>query len=530
MLIKIREEVFRKKIIAKIDSLEYVGIDQISEDIKILKSFSADYFDIQSEAKITFGDDYATDFDDTFGDTFEQTFEKIKESVERGREKLEILSQEREKFLLDEKEKNEKKAVEEVLVKQKFKAGNLLEEIKLRCEAMIAKCDLDSLEKVSDFQIMDIKKQFWDSDPKMYEIFGKVTEYSNIAALCGEDKDKMLVGSRALQNKALDARNAFCQKLYQEIEERGVDEDKLKRGGDVTIELSKFKGYDSKLDIYSFRAEFERLIQPTILKRYWVDTLKTKYLTGPALTLVDKTESIAEIWTKLINAYGNVKLLLQNKISTLDKFESLSKVKGDEKLGNSIAKIVNVMTELSNLAKKFNLEQKLYIGGGLEKITSLLGNERERKFMKGNLELMARRKASSASESKSLDSEGPSEFKGADFAVGSATSCDPTSELLGEKQRWTDLKNFLYKELTFCEQMTLVEKSKAGLGIVPSEKNNRNETRHVHNVTGGGVKCTLSPPPTSYLAPVRRGSSAKRCRTRPYIGEKCRTMTNKLNF
>ena len=69
----------------------------------------------------------------------------------------------------------------------------------------------------------------------------------------------------------------------------------------------------------------------------------------------------------MINAYGNVKLLLQNKISNLDKLENLEKIKGDEKLGNALAKIINMMTELSNLAQKHNLEYKLYVGGGLEK-------------------------------------------------------------------------------------------------------------------------------------------------------------------
>ena len=65
----------------------------------------------------------------------------------------------------------------------------------------------------------------------------------------------------------------------------------------------------------------------------------------------------------MINAYGNVKLLLQNKISNLDRLENLEKVKGDEKLGN-VFKVINMMTELSNLAIKHNLQYKLYVGGG----------------------------------------------------------------------------------------------------------------------------------------------------------------------
>ena len=372
--LKIREQVFRSKIIMKINSLKFNDPDQIEEDIKILNGFSSDYFDIQSEMKIIFADEYVAEF----GDNFEKTFEKIDECVSSGREKLKALCAEIQSAISKEKELEAENAAKVFLDEQKFKAGNLLKEIKLRCDALIQRCDESLLNSVSDFQILDIKKRFWDSDSKMYDIFDKVTEYSNLAALCGDDKDDLISESLTLQDDALGARNAFCQKLYQIIEERGIDEEKLRRGHDVPVELPKFSGYESKLDIYSFRADFERLIQPTLLKRLWVDTLKKQYLAGPALILVQNTESLVEIWNRLFKAYGNVQLLLQNKLKALDKIESLSKIKNDEKLGNAIAKIANLMTELSNLATKFNLEQKLYIGGGFEKVMSLLGTDREK--------------------------------------------------------------------------------------------------------------------------------------------------------
>ena len=50
-----------------------------------------------------------------------------------------------------------------------------------------------------------------------------------------------------------------------------------------------------KQDIYSFKTEFEKLIQPNIQKRYWVDHLKKNYLGGPALMLVETIETIDEI-------------------------------------------------------------------------------------------------------------------------------------------------------------------------------------------------------------------------------------------
>ena len=79
---------------------------------------------------------------------------------------------------------------------------------------------------------------------------------------------------------------------------------------------------DSKLNIYSFSFEFEKFIQPSIQKQYWVDILE-KCLSGPALTLVDKCETIDDVWEKLTNAYGNMKLLLQNKIKSVGQVRKI---------------------------------------------------------------------------------------------------------------------------------------------------------------------------------------------------------------
>ena len=112
---------------------------------------------------------------------------------------------------------------------------------------------------------------------------------SKIVASCGDERDEMLTNSKNHQEKALKARNSFAMELHTIFSDRDISEEKLKNASGLKIELAKFKGYDSKLDIFSFKTEFERLIQPTIQKRYWIDTLKNNYLAGPAFTLVEKT-------------------------------------------------------------------------------------------------------------------------------------------------------------------------------------------------------------------------------------------------
>ena len=285
----------------------------------------------------------------------------------------------------------------------------LINEVELRSKSLCSKCQCTLLASLDDYQLLERSKNLIHIDVEMREILGKVSEISKIVVGLGRDGDALLRTAHEFRDKALKVRNAYAMELYSLVSERDICEEKLK-SKDLSIDLPKFSGYESKLDIYSFRSQFEKFVQPSKQRQYWVDVLKRSYLSGPALTLVDTVEGIDEVWEKLTTAYGNMKLLLQKKISNLDKVENLDKVKGDEKLGNAISKIINTMTELSTLAEKYNLNYKLYVGGGLEKILSLLGNDRERRFIKSSLE-KAQRSNPNASDS-------------------------PQSELCAEKEEW----------------------------------------------------------------------------------------------
>ena len=83
----------------------------------------------------------------------------------------------------------------------------------------------------------------------------------------------MLTETQSQQTKAFKAKNSFAMRLHVIFTDSDISEEKLRNASGVS-ELASFKGYDSKLVIYSFKTEFEKLIQPTIQKRHWVDILK----------------------------------------------------------------------------------------------------------------------------------------------------------------------------------------------------------------------------------------------------------------
>ena len=119
-------------------------------------------------------------------------------------------------------------------------------------------------------------------------------------------------------------------------------------------------------------------------QRYLAEYLKRNYLSGIALTLVEREKHYGKIWEKLEESYGNARLLLQNKLGELEKLNCLNSG-DDDKIVNGLAKLINAMKELLELATKHFIEGQLYEGGGLEKVFGLIGNSCRRKFRTENL-------------------------------------------------------------------------------------------------------------------------------------------------
>ena len=99
----------------------------------------------------------------------------------------------------------------------------------------------------------------------------------------------------------------------------------------MKIKVPKFRGYESELDFYTFKSEFEKLISPYVQAKLLPEYLKNNYLEGQALEIVKEIEGIEEIWERLKTSFGNVTILLSNKLSKVVK-GPLWKIKNKEKL------------------------------------------------------------------------------------------------------------------------------------------------------------------------------------------------------
>ena len=142
----------------------------------------------------------------------------------------------------------------------------------------------------------------------------------------------------------------------------------------MKINLSKFSGFNSKLDLYTFRSELIKIYKRTTPKRMMSGVLKNNHLEGSALSLVRSVDNIDEIWQRWKSVYGDPKLLLKKKLSEISTINQLSKLKDTERVVAALSQIINTVKDLQRLASEHHIESKLYSGDGLERIYQLPGD------------------------------------------------------------------------------------------------------------------------------------------------------------
>ena len=386
---KLQNQVFRDLDGCVWESL--TDIDEVKQYISTFEGHLNQCYEICSELEI-YGDQ-VKEFDFTVRN--EKLIHFIKDKIQMGKDRVIFLKNEKERLEIErlQKEEIEKNLAEsnriqheKTLERQKnmellICAKNLHFEISTRHTIFMSKCSID-LNTLNDFEILDLKKREENLHVELRELIDKVSNFEKFVLPCGDLANDLRIEVSEMRLACSKGIMEYLTNLSKVISDRDISEKKLKNSASLKIELKKFKGYDSDMDVYTFKSEFKKLIEPEVQKALWADYLKKNFLSGPALNLVLKIEEIDDIWKKLLEVYGNTHLMLQNKLRSLDNFRNLDKLKDDEKIANQLAGLLNVMEDLSKLAKKYNLENDLYYGMGMHKILDFMGRYRERNFIK----------------------------------------------------------------------------------------------------------------------------------------------------
>ena len=163
------------------------------------------------------------------------------------------------------------------------------------------------------------------------------------------------------------------------------------------------------------------MISPRIQAKLLPDYLKNNYLEGQALEIVKEIDDIEKIWERLRVSFGNVAILLHDKLGEIEKGLPLWKIKSDEKLVKVLIKLINGLKELSILAENHKIEGNLYHSSNFGKVYDLVGRKRQLEFMKQNL--------------------------GKELTI---------------KEEWQKMNVFLNNELRLKEEILMLDKSRLG--------------------------------------------------------------------
>ena len=98
-----------------------------------------------------------------------------------------------------------------------------------------------------------------------------------------KDQIEDIVGS---YNPIKKLKDVYQQTIKDEVAKREISKLELFNESKLKINLSKFSGYNSKLNVYTFQGDFIKIYKRTTTKRTMSDVLKNDHLEGAALSLV----------------------------------------------------------------------------------------------------------------------------------------------------------------------------------------------------------------------------------------------------
>ena len=420
-------------------------VHEVDEYILKSEKFMDELFQVKAKMLIKCPDH----FDKEFSKVFTESTADIRQDIQKAKTfRVEVAKQKARNVEIEILQRDQPMYVK--------RAENLDAEISLRFKSLSKKFVSD-LSSLGDHQILEIH-QDKTLDSEFNDVLEKVTELSSLVSVGGRPVETLLEKVRKTRDRIAAKKDVFYDELNKIIVDRDISVEKMKNASELTVDLPKFSGYDGQIDFFTFKSEFTRLIENTQQKKFWIDHLKRSYLTGQASTLVESETDYEKIWEMLKESYGSPRLMLQNKLSALDKVGGLYTIKDSEKLGTTIVQLCNSMKDLGKLAMEHDLEGQLYEGGGLEKVMSLIGESRHRKFRSENL---------------SVD--------------------------LSKKQLWQKLQEFLGKEKLLTEKVVLDQKNAElmGYSLKKTVSNKKNEQKNdgaggrVMTATGVKAKCHL---------------------------------------
>ena len=229
---------------------------------------------------------------------------------------------------------------------------------------------------LSDAKLLEEQKELKTTVKEYHDILDKILKLSQSNPGRYAETEDLLPSVDERKEKLKNLLDQVRAEIVNEIEIRGISEEKVKNASLLGIKLPKFGDYKSDLDFYTFKGKFLQYFASKVKPALLPDYLKNNYLTGQALQIAKEIEDLDAIWERLEECFGHVPTLLNIKLEELQKCTPLDKLRGERAINENLVKIRNVMKELSTLAEEHGVEHSLYHSSNLAKIYILLGKKR----------------------------------------------------------------------------------------------------------------------------------------------------------
>ena len=315
-----------------------------------------------------------------FGEKYELAMTNIKEYIIHAKErKNEIRHSEKDSLQVDNSSKARKAAEEDS--QKKRSAEFLVNEVHRLTSELSTEFSKDVSNEVSDEEIMRRKDDLPSNLLKLNQLSTKFQQCLEKIPDSYDNKNDVIKEMNEKYEHLIREKELYEKFVQLQISERELLKEKSFQVSSLNIKLQKFKSYETEMDIYTFQSEFEKLYLKSTPRKMLPDLLKYNHLAEPALSLVKSLDNIDDIWSRLQKAYGDPKTMLNKKLSDVRKIGALWKIKDNERIKEGLINIINAMSDLIKLAKRHNLEGRLYYGDGLDMIYGIMGETRITKWL-----------------------------------------------------------------------------------------------------------------------------------------------------
>ena len=139
---------------------------------------------------------------------------------------------------------------------------------------------------------------------KLNDISQSIKELLQIAEAGDTDMENNICRITKNYDQLCSSKETYINFINKEEKIRELAKKELFNEGRLKINLSKFSGYESELDIYTFQREFMKLNGRSTPKGLLAAVLKNNFLEGKSLVLVSSLDDVDDIWERLKSAWG----------------------------------------------------------------------------------------------------------------------------------------------------------------------------------------------------------------------------------